>query len=210
MKQLIFITILYISLSTSFQSYAQQLTIGGIKGQTVFIGISNKINYHHPSYSRIRVTLMNDNCRFNNNTCYCSKEGKTTLLVSDSLNNPIDSFLLIVKRVEVFGLFLKLKDDSLIKLQKRISKEQIQQFKSLYLAHNVPWANFNIEAFDFTLVKNDEFFSFTIRKNYFPNELKMLLLKIEQGSTIYIDNIKIRTPGDDAHRQIRTITLEII
>ncbi len=209
MKQLFFITIFSITSLTCFQLNAQQLTIGGMEGQVLFIGISNNIEYSHPNYSRVKMTLINDNCRFIKNNCSCSKEGSTILLVSDTLNNLIDSFTLTIKRVEVFGVFFKLKDGSLIKPSKRISKQQIQQFKSLYCAYNVPWINLPVHAFDFTLVQNDEVFSFTILKDRIPNEMKSLLPKIEKGAKIYIDTIKIRTPTDDGNSILETFDLNV-
>jgi len=206
MKQLFFIIKI---LCFAYLLNAQQLTIGGIEGQTLFLGISNKIEYNHPDYSIVKMEFVNNNCRFRNNTCYCSKEGNTTLLISDTLNNFIDSFAFTVKQTEVFGVFIKLKDGSLIKPTRYISKQRIQQFQSLYCANNVPWVNLKVDAFDFTLLQNGEVFSFTIQKNMLPSEVRFLLTQIGKGAKIYIDNLKIRMPGDDGMRVIQTFDLNV-
>lgn len=210
MKPLLLIVAFNFSLLFSFQLNAQQLTIGGIEGQTVFVGTSNEIEYVHPNYSIVKMTLVNNNCLFRiDNSCYCSRTGNTKLLIRDTLNNAIDSFTLTVKRFEVFGVFLKLKDGSLIKPSQSISKQQIRQFKSLYLAHNVPWINLNFQQFDFTIVQNDDAFSFTVFKDKIPSELKFLLSQIEKGAKIYIDNIKIRMPRDDGNQVVATFDLDV-
>lgn len=182
--------------------FAQDFTIGGKPGSTIFIGVENVLEFTGPYKELVtqietdRFIQINSKGDYFDLSPYKPMEQIWFRLYTGK-HELVDSISLKTERIS-FRQFVKVQNSGLI-VSGDYSKATLQNLESVIVNLNVPWIETPVVKFKIEIYQHELLFSAMQNGARLDSPgIQKAISKLTRGGTIRISQIRARLPGDDS------------